>query len=138
MLRQAQISFRKPDILDYHLRGFTVYDMHTHTNYSDGKRTVEQMLLSAKKKKVGICVADHNEIGGAMKAVKNTLGVPVIAGTELTTSEGMHILFYFTHSDELQQFYNQSIKNYRNPKHPLLFMQKNAEELIEAAQQYHC
>ena len=60
----SQISFTKPNIPAYLNEGFTVFDMHTHTNFSDGKRSVDQMLLAAKKLKIGICITDHNEIKG--------------------------------------------------------------------------
>ena len=42
-----------------------VIDMHTHTNYSDGELSPEQLIIHALEKKVGVlAITDHNTIEG--------------------------------------------------------------------------
>ena len=66
-------------------------DLHLHTIYSyDGTATVPAVLRRAKE--IGldvIAITDHDEIGGALEAVKlaSHYGVEVITGIEITTAK---------------------------------------------------
>ncbi len=69
-------------------------DMHIHSIYSaDGMVSVKDVLKIAKKRGLeAIAITDHNEIKGALKAMK--MGVlPVIPGIEISTISG-HVLAY--------------------------------------------
>lgn len=67
-------------------------DLHLHTIYSyDGTATVPAVLRRAKEIGLNvIAITDHDEIAGALEAVKlaSHFGVEVIPGSEITTAEG--------------------------------------------------
>ncbi len=70
-----------------------LYDLHTHSLYSDGVGTPGEMIKYAKSIGLnGIAITDHNEIKGALEALK--LASPdfrVIPGIEVSSAAG-HIL----------------------------------------------
>lgn len=138
MLNQARIRFMKPDIPDLKKKGYSMYDMHSHTKYSDGRRTVAQMMEHARKLGIGLAITDHNEVRGAVAACRNNLGIKVIPGTELTTGEGAHILFYFYDPKELEEYFNKYVLNYREKKCFVAFLKKDAATLVDEARQYNC
>ncbi|MFH1053369.1 MAG: PHP domain-containing protein [Candidatus Woesearchaeota archaeon] len=138
MIKEARVSFKRPDLFFLRTRNYTVYDMHVHTSYSDGHRTVEQVLAAARKKGIGISITDHNDIRGAVKAYKNNYGVPVIPGMEMTTAEGVHLLVYFYSLKELEEYFNKYILKSRNENRPYTFLSKGAEGLIEDSKYYNC
>ena len=75
-------------------------DLHLHTIYSyDGTATVPAVLRRAKE--IGldvIAITDHDEIGGALEAVKLAphYAVEVIPGIEITTAEGDLLALFIT------------------------------------------
>ena len=75
-------------------------DLHMHTIYSyDGTATVPAVLRRAHE--IGldvIAITDHDEIGGALEAVKlaSHYGVEVIPGIEITTAEGDLLALFIT------------------------------------------
>ena len=77
------------------------YDLHTHTTYSDGTFTVEELLKRAKYIGLkGIAITDHDTMEGISegKLIANELGLEFIPGIEFSCSyEGyeIHILGYF-------------------------------------------
>ncbi|MEK6921534.1 MAG: PHP domain-containing protein, partial [Nanoarchaeota archaeon] len=80
-------------IQKYSKQGFTGADLHFHTEFSmDAISKIENVLHLAKKKNIGFAVTDHNQIGGAVKAIKlkkqkkqDTLVIPAV---EATCKEG--------------------------------------------------
>lgn len=75
-------------------------DLHIHTIYSyDGTATIPAVLRRAKEIGLNvIAITDHDEIAGALEAVKlaSHYGVDVIPGSEITTAEG-DLLALFIH-----------------------------------------
>lgn len=80
-----------------------VIDMHTHTNYSDGELSPEQLIIHALEKKVGVlAITDHNTIEGLKTIDRKSeiiekSGIKIINGIELsakTDTGRMHILGY--------------------------------------------
>lgn len=75
-------------------------DLHMHTIYSyDGTATVPAVLRRAHE--IGldvIAITDHDEIGGALEAVKlaSHYGVEVIPGIEITTADGDLLALFVT------------------------------------------
>ena len=144
MLPQARISFRKPDLVSYKVRNFSTFDMHVHSTFSDGRRTVEQILEQAKRKGIGVAITDHNEANGCLRAIRLAgsrnprFSVPVIAGMEATSSEGIHMLFYFHDCNELMEFYKKSIYPYKSLRNPTTFLSKCAEDIIDESRGYNC
>lgn len=67
------------------------YDLHIHTNHSDGVMSVEQAVETAKNKGLtGMAITDHDTIDGlkdAQKACKKH-GLLFIPGLEITTPGG--------------------------------------------------
>ena len=78
-------------------------DMHTHTNYSDGDLSPQELIRLAIDKGIGtLAITDHDTIEGIKKINRNeniivNSGIEIINGIELSakTNKGiMHILGY--------------------------------------------
>ena len=78
-------------------------DMHTHTNYSDGELSPEELIKLAISKNIkALAITDHNTIEGIKTINRNSSfiinsGINIISGIELSakTDQGtMHILGY--------------------------------------------
>lgn len=75
-------------------------DLHSHTTYSDGALTPEQLVRKARS--VGIttlAITDHDNVGALPEATEcgRSVGVDIIAGLELSATLGdkdVHILAY--------------------------------------------
>ena len=75
-------------------------DLHSHTIYSDGVLTVEELISRAKIKGLSVfSITDHDCFDGAIIAQKyNTKDFRIVYGVEVSTksnSESIHILAYF-------------------------------------------
>jgi len=87
-------------------------DLHTHTTYSDGANSPEELLNLAKKKKIDVIgITDHDTIDGIDEAFQyaKKLNIEVIPGLEISTDvegEEVHLLGYFIdHKDvELNKY----------------------------------
>lgn len=80
-----------------------IIDMHTHTNYSDGDLSPQELIRLAIDRGIGtIAITDHDTIEGIKKFNRNeniivNSGIEIINGIELSakTNKGiMHILGY--------------------------------------------
>lgn len=80
-----------------------VIDMHTHTNFSDGELSPQELIALAIQKQVGtIAITDHDTIDGIKQINKNDSlildsGIKIIDGIELSAKSDkgtMHILGY--------------------------------------------
>jgi predicted metal-dependent phosphoesterase TrpH len=75
-------------------------DLHLHTIYSyDGTASLSAVLNRAKQLGLDvIAITDHDEIAGALKAMKiaSSYGVEVIPGIEITTADGDLLAFFIT------------------------------------------
>jgi len=75
-------------------------DLHIHSNYSDGRPTIEEILDYVEKNTDldVIAITDHDEIEGALKAEelveKGNYRFEVIVGEEVSSNEG-HIVGLF-------------------------------------------
>ena len=72
------------------------FDLHVHSNFSDGQDSVEAVLRAALRRGLyGLSITDHDTLGGSQKALKvireERLDLVLIPGAEVTTSEG-HLL----------------------------------------------
>jgi len=69
-------------------------DMHVHTNYSDSKATVEEVIETAKNKGLdGIAITDHNTLRGAKVAMNMQSDLIIIPGEEIDTEKGEILAF---------------------------------------------
>ncbi|WP_281883144.1 CehA/McbA family metallohydrolase [Paenibacillus sp. YYML68] len=70
------------------------FELHTHTPHSDGRHTLLEMCLEAKKLGLeGIALTDHNTVSGLAEAkrIQDETGIAIIQGLEWTTFYG-HML----------------------------------------------
>ncbi|MBT2282963.1 PHP domain-containing protein [Paenibacillus polymyxa] len=76
-------------------------DLHHHSNHSDGKATVEELLKKAIETGIAVMsITDHDTLAGQEKAsfVANLMGIKYIHGIELSTqfdNKSVHLLGYF-------------------------------------------
>lgn len=75
-------------------------DLHTHTNFSDGELSPNELIKKAKENGIGIIsITDHDTLEGYKNIVYNedTEGIKIISGIELSAKVDkgrMHILGY--------------------------------------------
>ena len=72
------------------------FDLHVHSNCSDGRDSVETILRAALRRGLfGLSITDHDTLRGSEKAMRiireEGLELVLIPGAEVTTSEG-HLL----------------------------------------------
>ncbi len=104
-------------------------DLHTHTIFSDGKLTPEELVEKAGEAGISaIAITDHDSVDGidrALKAAKN-LGVEVIPGVEITCDENefkdihVHGLFVDHKNSKLISLLNDSKKERTKQKEKII------------------
>ena len=91
------------NIINPYRKSEKIIDMHTHTNYSDGDLSPQELIKLAIDKKIGtLAITDHDTIEGIKKVNKNEdiivdSGIKIINGIELSAKADkgrMHILGY--------------------------------------------
>lgn len=105
------ILFEHPDIWSLRNEGYTLFDMHLHTNHSDGLTKVPHLIEYLKDRGINSAITDHNVIGGVIEAEKclhgsyhDGAGPMIIPAVELETREGPHLLLYFYTADDLCEY----------------------------------
>lgn len=89
-------------------------DMHHHSTGSDGNQTPEFLARYFRKKKIGVCLTDHNQIKGSVYLAKQK-GLFTIPSIEVTSREAKDVLAYFYSVGDLVAFWEHEIKgNIRN------------------------
>lgn len=109
-MHDQKIVFEKPDIYSLKKR-YTLFDLHFHTSYTDGRNGVDFIAARARALGIGIAITDHNDIRGALEMARHK-DVPFIPGIEVTSREGTHVLVYFYDVLDLKAFYRHSIRPY--------------------------
>lgn len=80
-------------------------DFHVHSNYSDGKYGIKDLLDLYKKESYDIIsLTDHDTLEGCKEAIDygKEIGIKVVTGIEISTKhngEDVHILGYFKDED---------------------------------------
>lgn len=76
-------------------------DLHSHTNFSDGTFSPEEVILEAKKKKLDcVAICDHDCVGALEEAtvIAERENIEFVPGIELTAEKNgceIHILGYY-------------------------------------------
>lgn len=98
-------------------------DLHSHTTYSDGHLTVEEILSLAKRNHVTVlAITDHDILSGAKLAkelTQNDDSLEIIIGIELSTfynEESVHILGYFNALSDLDSL-ESFLKSQQEARH---------------------
>ncbi|ADB58665.1 PHP domain-containing protein [Archaeoglobus profundus] len=78
-------------------------DLHIHSNHSDGRSSVREILETAIAKGLkAISITDHDNINGSLEAIEivkeEHLPIVVIRGVEISTAQG-HLLAYGINRD---------------------------------------
>ncbi|MGC9780530.1 MAG: CehA/McbA family metallohydrolase [Candidatus Heimdallarchaeota archaeon] len=69
-------------------------DLHTHTNYSDGTDSAEELIRHAEKIGLdGIGITDHDTFEGLHEALEIETDLIIVPGIEISTCKG-HIIAY--------------------------------------------
>ena len=81
------------------------FDLHVHSNFSDGQDSVEAVLRAALRRGLyGLSITDHDTLGGSQKALKiireETLDLVLIPGAEVTTSGLIFTAFQASIADQ--------------------------------------
>lgn len=79
------------------------YDLHTHTSFSDGEKTVAGNVERAIELGLdGIAICDHDNIESWDVIDNESFAIPVIKGVELSTytnGTSVHVLGYYKNDD---------------------------------------
>lgn len=110
-------------------------DLHTHTTYSDGSFTPEEVLEEAEKKRVTILsITDHNTLDAYKELtdekIRNKFKGIIIPGIEITTTykgEMIEVLGYDFDLEKMEEFLKQNV---------LTFEQKQRKEYDLIKEQY--
>lgn len=84
------------------------YDLHTHTQASDGMNSPSANVELAKAKGLtGLAITDHDTVAGVAEArlAGQKLGIDVVPGIEISTrakDKDIHILGYFIDTEDKQ------------------------------------
>ncbi|MEM3127242.1 MAG: PHP domain-containing protein [Candidatus Woesearchaeota archaeon] len=99
-------------------------ELHTHTIFSDGEKTPEELIRLAKKAKLrAIAITDHDSIDALPKAIKagKNHGIEVISGIEITAgakkgrkTKAVHVLgLFINYKDRDFKKFVQKVKKLR-------------------------
>lgn len=92
-------------------------DLHTHTYYSDGQHSPEELIIKAKQCGIDtISITDHDTVDGIAEAIEagKKNGVEVIPGLEISSDirdREVHLLAYFF--DPLNKELEEYLKFFR-------------------------
>lgn len=98
-------------------------DLHIHSNYSDGKLKVNEIIRYAKEMNLeAISITDHDTLTGTIEAInhRDRGGLEVIPGIEFSTvykGEEIHILGYlFDYTDLVFSSFTKEMQNHREKR----------------------
>lgn len=99
-----------------------MFDLHFHSTHSDGKRTVPELAVIIREKKLTFCaLTDHNTIDGIRELQASISGdaTRVIPGVELTAKHHdneVHVLAYDFDIDQADKILKERNEIVRNQK----------------------
>lgn len=117
--------------------GYTCFEMHAHTDFSkDAFGDIKKYLKIARRDGIGLAITDHNEIDGAVYAVKNSNGVPIIPGIEVKAFNGIDVLIYFYDVKGLIEYYEKYL--FPRKKKDDFVPDITVEEIVDFASRFKC
>jgi hypothetical protein len=132
-----RVRFEIPNLTQLRKEGLTAVDMHYHTDHSDGRVRVHQVLAKARRDCFGLAITDHNVISGSMHAFQERGDLLIIPGMEVSAFDGPHILTYFYSPRDLEDFFRRHIAPNRQGS-PWLAIKLNTQDIIDRAEGYDC
>ena len=108
-------------------------DIHTHTTYSDGSSSVEEILKEANNSNINIfSITDHNTINAydEVKKLRHLFSGNIISGIEITTTykgETIEVLGYGFDLDKMKKLLSENV---------LTFEEKQLKEFELIKNQY--
>ncbi len=90
-------------------RGLHFVDLHTHSRYSDGLPSLEQIEDHCLRREMAVALTDHNEIRGSVE-LKNRDRIACIPGVEVGSKEGLEFLVYFQDPADLEDYYRRAVE----------------------------
>lgn len=89
--------------------GLHFIDLHTHSRYSDGLASLEQIEDHCLRREMAVALTDHNEIRGAVE-LRNRARISSLAGVEVGSYEGLEFLVYFQDPARLEEYYRRAVE----------------------------
>lgn len=87
-------------------------DLHIHTTFSDGDKSVDEVIIEARQKKLrAISITDHDNVKAYKTLDVKNKGIEILTGVELLTVAGgcaIEVLVYGFEYDKMNNF----IKNF--------------------------
>lgn len=108
-------------------------DIHTHTTYSDGSSSVEEILKEANNSNINIfSITDHNTIDAydEVKKLRHLFSGNIVSGVEITTTykgETIEVLGYGFDLDKMKKLLSENV---------LTFEEKQSKEFELIKNQY--
>src|SRR3989344_1266323 len=111
------------------------FDMHFHTNYSDGGARLKTVEKICNMNNIGVALTDHNIIKAVLQASKYKFRF--IPGIELRSYENIDILLFFYDMKECIEYHDKFVKpNLGRVIYSGLKL--DSLELLEASKKYNC
>ena len=110
-------------------------DLHTHTSYSDGTKSPQELIKLAQERGIKILgITDHDEIAGIEEAMEfaSKVGIKIIPGIELSSiyhDIDVHILGYMI------DYKSQELKNFL--KYVKDIREKRAYRIVEKLKRFN-
>ncbi|MFH0874514.1 MAG: PHP domain-containing protein [archaeon] len=125
--------FSKPNPIPLKKLGYSCYDLHFHTEYSDGAAKIKDILSKLEELGIGAAITDHNEV----KGIKAANSDKIIPGIEVTIKNNADVLFYFYEKKDLYEFHSEISKKKKGGLlHSIIDME--IVELLEVSKKYSC
>lgn len=106
-------------------------DTHVHTTYSDGEAGLPAVEEACRRKSLGVCITDHNEIRGSLRLWERR-SVPTTPSLEIGSRERIELILYFRQPWECEDFFRREVEPYRR-KQWYAFLPRSLDYLVKAA-----
>ena len=106
-------------------------DAHVHTRYSDGIATVREVEELCRRRGIGCCITDHNEIRGSIRLWERKR-VSTLPAIETGSREQVELIVYFKDPESLERFYRFEVEPYRTRRW-YAFLPRALDHLVSGA-----